>query len=119
MTETKKGTQRIYSLPVEQTQWKFDGDDRDPVQLGIRGRPRLAARSSTRRARSSSGTPARGSTGRSSSIPTTRWMLRTRRSRSTAPTIWNRLTDKERGLAAPPPAGQLDLASSCTASRAR
>ncbi len=25
MTETKKGTQRIYSLPVELTQWKFDG----------------------------------------------------------------------------------------------
>jgi hypothetical protein len=25
MTGTKKGTQRIYSLPVETTQWKFDG----------------------------------------------------------------------------------------------
>jgi len=25
MTETKKGTQRIYSLPVELTEWKFDG----------------------------------------------------------------------------------------------
>ena len=25
MTETRKGTQRIYSLPVELTQWKFDG----------------------------------------------------------------------------------------------
>ena len=25
MTETMKGTQRIYSLPVETTQWKFDG----------------------------------------------------------------------------------------------
>ena len=25
MTETKKGTQRIYSLPVETTEWKFDG----------------------------------------------------------------------------------------------
>ena len=25
MTETRKGTQRIYSLPVELTEWKFDG----------------------------------------------------------------------------------------------
>ena len=37
-------TQRIYALPVEITEWKFDGATEMPVQLGIRGGLGAAAR---------------------------------------------------------------------------
>ena len=58
-----------YALPVELTEWKFDGRTETHFTWEYEDERAVAARSSTTRARSSNGTRRRASTGRTSSIP--------------------------------------------------
>ena len=112
-------TQKIYQLPVEITNWKFDGADRDQLQLGIRGRHRRPARISTRRASSSSGTPP-------TRLDWTQELFEDNPMGMSDETIpiygspfWDKMTEKEKDWLRLQPAVPLRSGSSCTASRAR